>query len=561
MLTRKQIEQLSNPPEGKEDFETWIQQKELTTFLGSTIRSDRILIHALLPHFFLHRVFVPRLEFSVELGEQLDDWQIDVGSSWGVSSSMNDIWIHRPLDNSCNKILETGEMIIVSRHFEGRPSVNKSYYEVNQKLVHVLNLHYMEERNAWCKLDKNGDVMEAIKIEYFDRLSGNGVGKIISMDTELLAEYATLSDYSLVGLFDSTRFRVGSFNGWPDKGPTTRLDDGNSIFGSLTNCSPVGSYSRGAQITNFNVSKAEMISEQWGTDKDDKDYATFIAHDWRHDVVAEFSCDPASLSTYFAPTDNPFEISPAFFRAEVLSKYKADPEKYEIEYRSVTCRGAWHLKAVGFNEAGQVHAYLGYLADLPYEEQLHWKGFNEAPKAPLSESVIKTDFDGEFSTEYDPLMSVKHKLEEATRNMTPWWTLRDPSLPKRVHYPYSDTRADWANEILNLDQFIVEGFEEKYLRKLAKELGRNPPDQLRGLKLLEECLIAKGFEADHARQIMTPFHDIHNLRSELKGHASTTTAANHEKAARKQFGNLLNHYRDLCTRCDESLEIQINALA
>ena len=94
-------------------------------------------------------------------------------------------------------------------------------------------------------------------------------------------------------------------------------------------------------------------------------------------------------------------MSPVFFNAEVLHKYKADTEKYTLEDRSINCRGTWSLQTYDVNEAGQVHTYLRYLGYLPYKEQLYWQSFNEWPKAALSERAIATDFKGEFHTDYD----------------------------------------------------------------------------------------------------------------------------------------------------------------
>jgi hypothetical protein len=91
----------------------------------------------------------------------------------------------------------------------------------------------------------------------------------------------------------------------------------------------------------------------------------------------------------------------------VLLKYKADSEKYRLQDRSISCRGAWHLDTYDINEAGQIHTYLIYLRNLPYEEQLYWKAFNEEPKAPISKRAVATDFEGSWDLEYDSLQSLK----------------------------------------------------------------------------------------------------------------------------------------------------------
>ena len=111
----------------------------------------------------------------------------------------------------------------------------------------------------------------------------------------------------------------------------------------------------------------------------------------------------------------PWKISPTFFRPEVLQKYKADPEKYTIDGRSINCRGAWYLTTYDINEAGQVHSYIGYLAQLPYEEQLYWRSFNEWPKGNISKRAFQTDILGEFSKEDDPLAELKRQVEVLDR--------------------------------------------------------------------------------------------------------------------------------------------------
>lgn len=223
------------------------------------------------------------------------------------------------------------------------------------------------------------------------------------------------------------------------------------------------------------------------------------------------------------------------------------------------CRGAWYLKTFDVNEAGQVHTYLIYLSQLPYEEQLHWKQYNEKPKAPLSERSITTDFEGQFYEGYDAFYSLKNKLDKLHRASVGWWVLRDHNALKIVHYPYTSSRDEWAEEILNLDQLVIEGLDGKWLRNKAKQLGRNPDKKLRALKLAEECLIAVGFEDDHAHQLMSPFHEIHNLRSVLKGHASGREAEMERKKALQEYGSFRKHFKNLCAACDDNLETIIEA--
>ena len=116
--------------------------------------------------------------------------------------------------------------------------------------------------------------------------------------------------------------------------------------------------SKGIQIVPIATSRQAVIDALRGNRRDaKKEFATFIARDWKNKRIAEISCSPDSLGNYYEESTLPHGLSPAFFRSEVLSKYKADREKYHLEERLISCRGSWSLE-YDINEAGQVHAYL-----------------------------------------------------------------------------------------------------------------------------------------------------------------------------------------------------------
>lgn len=141
--------------------------------------------------------------------------------------------------------------------------------------------------------------------------------------------------------------------------------------------------------------------------REPKQYASFLTQDWKNKRLTEVSCAPDAMASYFVKDSPlPFETSPVFFNGAVLDKYIADPEKYSLEPRSISCRNAWHLQTYDVNTDGQVHTYLKYLGDLPYSEQLYWKAFNERPKSPISRRAFKTDFEGQWCDDPDPLRNL-----------------------------------------------------------------------------------------------------------------------------------------------------------
>ena len=350
---------LSKEPEPKEDFKTWVQQEDVIPFLEQEIEDENIIIYASLPHFFIHAVLIPDANLDDSSIKDLLQWDHHPYSIWGIAYSSDDVWIEKPLVGSNSKIISQGEQIIFSRSFDGDKS-KRHYFELEQKISHVLDIHYISERNAWCKLDKFGDIEDVVKIIELEDLPNNETGTIITIKKGILGEYAGVCEFLLVRVFDFTRYKSGGFSGWGNQNNPIDFGNRKDIFGSLFVVNGYGSYSRGFQVGKIGIPKDQLIKGFWekSSSEEAKQYATFIAHDWKNKRIAEISCAPSCLANYFTESELPFEITPAFFRPEVLSKYKSDREKYNLESRSVSCRGSWQLETFDINAAGQVHTYL-----------------------------------------------------------------------------------------------------------------------------------------------------------------------------------------------------------
>jgi hypothetical protein len=228
-----------------------------------------------------------------------------------------------------------------------------------------------------------------------------------------------------------------------------------------------------------------------------------------------------------------------------LQKYKADPEKYSLEHRSICARGGWYLKSYDVNEANQVHAYLCDLAKLPYTEQIYWQSFNEWPKAPISKRAFETDFEGNFSSEPDSLIELKYEISKLDKNPPEWWQPRDEELASTVHYPLTTSPEEWSNAILALDQLVIEGFVVKALRTALSASGLAVDKQWQSLKLLSELLQFKGVDVDDATAIMEPLKRLHHLRSKVKGHAAASDKVALIKQAKSEYASLPAHFRAL----------------
>jgi hypothetical protein len=550
----KQLGEMSVIPADKKACEEWFRMADAVAFLERNARADEFVIYATAQFVFMHTVFVPISDVAASDAESLLSWGFNASSSWSISTTLSEppsVSISKPLEDFRGKCFKNAEQFVFARFFEGHLG-DKSYFEILQKFLHISDLHLIAERNSYCRLDERGDVEECIRIIQIPE-KGKAFGlNVVTCKRELLDRYAALTDSVMVRTFDFTRYLPSEFNGWSQARDAQKFD-GKNLKYHLHVQSNNASFMRGVQIIEPQISKAALANYFAYGETKKRRYESFIAQDWKNDRIVEISCEPDKTANYFTKSNLPFELSPAFSRPEVLLKYKADTEKYQIRDRTITCRGTWYLDSIDINEAGQVHAYICDLRDLPYEEQLHWKAYNEPPKASLSKRAITNDFEGNWHMEYDPLVSLKELIRKWTGKKFPWWTLRNEKLPDLVHYPVTSSADEWADELLHLDQLVVEGFEEGWLKDQAKKLGRTPDIKFRSLKLVEECFMGLGIESEHAYQIMTPLQELHTLRSKLKGHASGEEAVKIKQRTIKEFKSYKNHFRKLCGEIDKAL--------
>jgi hypothetical protein len=469
-----------------------------------------------------------------------------IQKSWGGGQG-HQMYLEPPLEFPEGHPLHAAEPIVFRRQFEGMSNFD-SAIELSQKLVHSLGLHFISERSAYCRLDSEGDLEEVIHVFHETGTSDFDPRRnLVLIKATPLAEFMAVGGYVLYRKFDVTRFVPESFSQWQK--PEAHFD-GLDLFYHSGLSGGNASYIHGGQILRPQVTVQELIDE-WKREDDQntRQYETFKIQDWKNEKLIECSCAPGELSNYFTKSDKPFELSPAFFSPNVLTKYKADPDKYDLSDRSITCRNAWHLKTYDINEDGQVHTYIGYLQNLPFKEQQHWKLHNEWPKSSISKRAYDTDFMGQWTSEKDPLQSLRYAVLELDRKPPPWWRVRGSQVCDRVHYPVTTSSKEWADELLALDQMVVEGFVATELRKHAQDSGVKFDNTWQSLKLIQEILRTK--DSLVADQIIEPLRMLHHLRSKVSGH-HTAERTKLEANALKENGSLAAHFRALCGKCEDS---------
>ena len=112
-----------------------------------------------------------------------------------------------------------------------------------------------------------------------------------------------------------------------------------------------------------------------------------------------------------------------------------------------------------------------------------------------------------------------------------------------------------------LDKLLVEGFEEKWLRNKAIELGQTPLASDGSVLLVARCLQALGFDEEHAKNTVSPLRTLHYLRTKLKGHVSGSEADSIRKSELVTHGSFRKQFEVLCGECDVAMQRIIEALS
>jgi hypothetical protein len=555
------------PPAGEApDLSPWLQQGRLSDLLADQRDGAKVLIYGSAHNrhgsILVHGVLVPESDVkhqlrSLRARDSLVEWEGTPydGPTCGLVYCGDKAWVHysRPSGFDRNPLYRSAQQLVFRRSFAGRPAGSVET-ELSQALTHAHDLHWMEERQAWCRLDDSGDIVDLAKIEHFNPNDRDGEATALWIDREILEMHMAATKTCLLLNFDST-IHTSPFHGYDDGDVACFYHDAFGLYMRHL-VGETASYFRGTQVLWPRHTAESLGQAILQAKRAPKEYVSFIAQDWRHDTVTDVSCDPAKLASYFDAKHNdaPFQTSLVFFKPEVLDRYRADRDKYDLNDRSLTCRNSWHLKTYDVNEAGQVHTMICYLGNLPYSEQLYWKSFNEAPKGPPSKRSIETDFKGEFSSVHDPLVALKSLLTEFQTRKLPWFRLINLQLVDHLNYPLTISTKLWADALIDLAKAVVESLQHGYLQREALKHGRTMDQKFRSIRWARELLIGLGFEEARAIELMQPLDELQSLRSTFAAHAGGSSAERLRRDLLAKHGTPRAHIADLADRILESFK-------
>ncbi|MDE2804136.1 MAG: hypothetical protein OXN18_03215 [Gemmatimonadota bacterium] len=541
------IRSLTKCPADEASFDTWISARGHLALLAQNSREeDELIVYVAAKSFFVDTAIVPRAELTQSDQTDLLQWSSHPGpvASYSTSFDNGPFTIVRGNSFHGSKLLAAATRLVYPRKLVGLKTDDSYYMEVFQEYLHLSECHWRPERGAYCRFDDNGDFDPIISVSVKEA----GV-TLVSFSREDLEEYLAASDSLLVRFFDFTLTRPDCLD-WPDFAPPAVHDSNPELVFKQRIFPGFGSWARGYQFAHL-CPRDEVWArqrERW-VGGGAEEGVEFWAEDLRNGTTTRISTRSGGTVNYFngEGTTLPHELSPAYFRPEVLNKYTTDPDKYTVENRSIHCRGAWTLRGYGVNDAGQVSAYICYLSNLPYQEQLYWQSFNEKPKAGLPDDIVRPDFHGQWPSSDPPLSRVEYVLRGWNREAPSWWKVRKQRVLDALRVPRGDSSQEWASAFQALATAVVEGFLARPIRGLLAAKGVEFRKEDRSITLLERAIAAANTadtQGDSTR--LEGLREAQSIRSKVAAHAGGSEAETLKGDALRDYGTFAGHFEAVC---------------
>ena len=256
-------------------------------------------------------------------------------------------------------------------------------------------------------------------------------------------------------------------------------------------------------------------------ESDHEKAVTFIIGVDEDGSEVEHTSDPDELANYFGANPNaPHYLTPVYFRREVLAKYFAEPERYEVSDGRLTCLSLWSCQIDNDLDA-HVVVFLGDLGrDLPYAERLHWRQFNVTPEGGVSKTNFRRSFLAQFADAEIPDLVFRHEYANVMRywERAQGWPLfltlspGDSHLLNTVRIPVTNSEVEFDEQIGHLTKLLVDSLNEKELAARAGLL----EESAKGITKLDGFLDKTQFP--ERQRVIRLLRDLQTLRSAGSAH-------------------------------------------
>lgn len=424
-------------------------------------------------------------------------------------------------------VLENEEAPLYIMNFNGRlKPEGKTYIEMSQIFTHFLDIYYVPHLKAYCKYDENGELIKIISIIEKDAYS------YVLIKRKYLDFYLWITKKHLVKHISSTTI-TPHFSSWGVCEKEKHIDEQYSKC-----CQEDGAFVNGYKCFPITTPNYQLENYLNSSQFEERKYETFKLWDWKNKCSAQLSISPENFTNYFETTNNlPFELSPIFFKPEVLSKYKNNPDLYTISEHSISSN-SWSLRSYGVND-NLIYVYVIDLQKLPYNEQSYWKSFNiNPPEEGILGGISKSSFERDFLGHFCNEMSVAVKINELLPQLMPYSSLISLSKDYKVNDLYEDNSLEWAKEIANLQNIFINSLIETKIKKILSTIGIDFSTNDKSIKLLK--LIFSHYDLDVSHFDL--LRDINYIRNHTYGHYSQEEKDKLVSKSRTEYEDLRVHY-------------------
>jgi hypothetical protein len=419
--------------------------------------------------------------------------------------------------------------LVIRRVFHGGP---ESYFDILEEFRLFHNLYENKKTGDYFKITEDGDKEQVIKI------SPNKI------DIRLLEirQFAAAKRMVLASFFDSTRYSG------------QRMSDSVKKIIKVEHIQKDVCYTRHGEndqlMSDDKISYSRICGKKiiqplaiekcgcWPFTDGQDQYENFIVGTDENGDHILSTCNEAELSNNFVQKEGAYHsLTPVFFRRDVLAKYYANTDKYEIEDGSLRCQSLWALR-MDNNHPDHIMVFLSDLADMPYKEQKHWRSFNLTPEErSMSRANFVRSFLGNFHETESPDLLFKQsykKLQEIWFKKRGWHVFL-PLGAGDMHYfsslriPLNEQQSEFDAQIHGLAKLLVDSIN---VAGILKEYPISIPDELKGkshgLYVFEQFLLTIGvWQADRYANFL---RDIQGLRSSGTAHRK---GENYQKIAKR----------------------------
>lgn len=352
------------------------------------------------------------------------------------------------------------EPLVIWREFYG---MREDFVELSQEFCLYHNLYHEPNKKRFIHFNRNGDESEAA------RYGEN----IFEIRTDLLLRYCSAKQMTLGIFVDSFRYSAFSLQELGLSEMRTPVSGERFVY-------HVAIFPDDLLLNQERKTTGALMGKKYvypppipQEDCDDslEVYQEFIIDSDTQGRPIRHSCDPDKLANYFGTNpDAPHYLTPVFFRAEVLSKYYADPQKYSVEDGYLRCGGLWGVR-IDNDHTDYVAVWLGDLGrDVSETERNYWLNFNIPPQGrKISETNFKRAFLAEPTNPTKADLVFKYEYEQFGKRFkkAKGWDFFLPLHEDDEHFLTGlrllskDNQAEFDSQLISLTKVLVDSLNEK----------------------------------------------------------------------------------------------------